>query len=93
MYQRVILVNRVPMPKPPAALEDRAQEAARRARIQPARRSITRPDSGCDYDYARYIDADVNCARSMGLLRSVRPGAFFLWYRTSPQVRSCRGAH
>ena len=26
-YQRVILLNRVPLPKPPAALEDRAREA------------------------------------------------------------------
>jgi hypothetical protein len=26
LYQRVFLLNHVPMPKPPAALQDRAQE-------------------------------------------------------------------
>ncbi len=36
LYQRVILLNRMPLPKPPAALQDRAQEALQTLGYDPA---------------------------------------------------------
>ena len=48
LYQRVILLNRVPLPKPPAALQDRAQEALASLGFDPATAvGLRHRDSGC----------------------------------------------
>ena len=46
MYQRVLLVNRVPIPKPPDALADRAQEALAKLGYAATARDSAR---GCRY--------------------------------------------
>ena len=85
MYQRALLVNRLSIPKPPAALEDRAQEHLGALGYN---RTPVDHASGLmlDHDYVRYIARTSTAPDRWDSLRSVRPGAFFLWYRTSPQV-------
>ena len=84
LYQRVILLNRVPLPKPPAALQDRAQEALASLGFDPAAAVDTASGLGLSLDYARFIDATSTAPDRWNLLRTVRPETFFLWYRTSP---------
>ena len=84
LYQRVILLNRVPLPKPPAALQDRAQEALASLGFDPAAAVDTASGLGLSLDYARFIEATSTAPDRWNLLRTVRPETFFLWYRTSP---------
>ena len=56
LYQRVILLNRVPLPKPPAALQDRAQRLASLG-FDPAAAVDTASGLGLSLDYARFIEA------------------------------------
>jgi hypothetical protein len=86
LYQRVILLNRVPTPKPPAALEDRAKEALASLGFDPAAAMDTASGLGFSLDYARYIDAESTAPDRWAELRTVRPETVFLWYRTSPQI-------
>ena len=86
LYQRVILLNRVPLPKPPAALEDRAKEALAALGVNPSeigrQRVGSRPVATTMH---RFIDADSTATDRWELLRTVRPETFFYWYRTSPR--------
>jgi tRNA A-37 threonylcarbamoyl transferase component Bud32 len=84
LYQRVILLNRLPLPKPPAALQDRAQEALASLGFDPAAAVDTASGLGLSLDYARFIEATSTAPDRWNLLRTVRPETFFLWYRTSP---------
>jgi Protein kinase domain len=86
LYQRVILLNRVPMPKPPAALEDRALEAL--ATLGYGADTIVDSASGLgiSLDYARFIESSSTDRHRWQQLRSVRPETFFYWYRTSPRL-------
>ena len=88
LYQRVILLNRVPMPKPPEALEDRAREALAtlgyRADAEAAVDSAA--GVGVSLDYARFIDASSTEPDRWRKLHTVRPETFFFWYRTSPRL-------
>ena len=86
LYQRVILLNRVPLPKPPAALQDRAQEALASLGFDPATAVDSASGLGLSLDYARFIDSTSTAPDRWNLLRTVRPETFFLWYRTSPQL-------
>ncbi len=86
LYQRVILPNRVPMPKPPAALVDRAQEALLNLGFDSGTAVDKASGIGLSLDYARYIDKNLTAPDRWNLLRTVRPETFFLWYRTSPQL-------
>jgi len=86
VYQQVILLNRVPLPKPPAALEDRAQEALASLGFDPAGAADTASGFGLSLDYARFIDANANAPDRWNMLHTVRPETFFFWYRTSPQL-------
>jgi serine/threonine-protein kinase len=85
LYQRVILLNRVPLPKPPAALEDRAQETL--AALGYGSRVVdTASGIGVSLDYARSIDATSKSSDRWNAIRTVRPETFFYWYRTSPRT-------
>jgi tRNA A-37 threonylcarbamoyl transferase component Bud32 len=85
LYQRVIMANRLPMPKAPAALQDRAQEtlAALGYHDVPA-------DSAhgltLSLDYPRFIDSTSKAADRWGQLGTVRPQTLVFWYRTSPRL-------
>jgi hypothetical protein len=83
LYQRQMFVNRVSMPKPPEALQDRALEA--RARLgygdAPAH---TAWGLGFGLDYARHIAATNQSADRWSLLTRPRPASFYFWHRTSP---------
>jgi hypothetical protein len=85
LYQRVILLNRVPLPKPPAALQDRAQEALALLGYD----AVPVDDAsglGISLDYARYVEATSTERNRWDKLRTVRPETFFFWYRTSPRL-------
>jgi tRNA A-37 threonylcarbamoyl transferase component Bud32 len=84
LYQRVMLVNRVPTPKPPAALEDRASEAlAALGYTDPP--AATASGLGFSDDYANYIESTDASADRWSRLGAERPEALYLWYRTSPE--------
>ncbi len=85
LYQRVILLNRLPLPKPPAALQDRAQEAL--ATLGYGRDAADRATGlGLSLDYARYIEATSDARDRWNALGTVRPETLFLWHRTSPRT-------
>jgi tRNA A-37 threonylcarbamoyl transferase component Bud32 len=85
VYQRVILLNRVPLPKPPEALLDRVQEALASLGYDPANVDSA-SGLGLSLDYARFVEATSSAPNRWHMLRTVRPETFFLWYRTSPQL-------
>jgi serine/threonine-protein kinase len=84
VYDRVMLVNRVPSPKTPEALQDRAVEAL-------ARLGYTEPPAdtawglGFSLDYASYINATASDPDRWQRLARQRPESLYLWYRTSPR--------
>ena len=91
MYQRALLVNRLSIPKPPAALEDRAQEHLGALGYD---RTPVDHASGLmlDLDYARYI-ARTSTAPIDGIQLQIgsswRPSSC----GTAPaRSSSCRGA-
>jgi hypothetical protein len=85
LYQRVILLNRTPMPKPPAALEDRALEAMQTLGYDT--NVVDRASGlGLSRDFARYIEATSQARDRWSALNTVRPETLFLWHRTSPQL-------
>ena len=86
LYQRVILLNRVPLPKAPAVLQDRAQEALASLGYDPARAVDTASGLGLSRDYARFIDRTSTAPDRWSMLRTVRPETVIFWYRTSPQL-------
>jgi serine/threonine-protein kinase len=86
LYQRVILLNRVPMPKPPAALEDRAMEALSTLGYGAANIADRASGLGLSLDYARFIESSSTAVDRWNQLQSVRPETFFFWHRTSPRV-------
>src|SRR5262245_31679721 len=59
LYQRVQMINVVDPPKPPAALEDRAQEIVQRLGYANQVRS-TMSGIGTSLDWARFVDANVS---------------------------------
>ncbi|MEO5897479.1 MAG: serine/threonine-protein kinase [Vicinamibacterales bacterium] len=84
MYQRVMLINRIPSPKSPAALQDRAEEALNRLGYGGA---STDQAFGLalSLDYARYIGSTSSEAERWSKLRGSRPETLVSWYRTSPR--------
>jgi serine/threonine-protein kinase len=85
LYQRVLLINRVPTPKPPEALQDRAQET-----LAALGYDSTSADEamgfGTSQDYLRFIDATSTAGDRWSQLNRVRPETLYLWYRTSPRT-------
>ena len=86
LFQRVILLNRVPMPKPPAALEDRAMEALSTLGYGDANIADRASGLGISLDYARFIDSSSTDPNRWQQLGTVRPETFFFWHRTSPRL-------
>ena len=84
MYQRVMLINRVPLGKPPAALQDRAQEALAKLGYDTASH-YSASGLSMSTDYARFIARTTNAPDRWKLLATDRPETLVLWYRTSPR--------
>ncbi len=85
LYQRVMLINRVPVPKPPDALQDRAVEAVTRLGYAPAAAPSSASGMGFSLDYVQYIEQTTQARDRWDLLYRNRPEAFVFWYRTSPR--------
>jgi serine/threonine-protein kinase len=83
LYQRVMLVNRVPTPKSPEALLDRAQEALGKLGYGDAYDSAW--GLGFSLDYARYIATTSDAPDRWTRLGAGRPETLYAWYRTSPR--------
>jgi hypothetical protein len=84
MYERVMLVNRVPPAKSPVALQDRAEEALQRLGYGDAAGSRA-SGMAISLDFARYIDATTQAPDRWEMLRSGLADTFVLWHRTSPR--------
>ena len=84
LYQRVILINRVPTAKSPEALHDRAQETLQNLGYGEV--SDSAHGVGFSLDYLRYIFNTSAAPDRWDRLRADRPATFFLWYRTSPRL-------
>jgi hypothetical protein len=85
MYQRVLLINRVPLPKAPAALEDRAQEAlSHLGYAGPFRDAAS--GMAVSLDYPNYIGATSTERDRWRKLATDRPESVVYWYRTSPRL-------
>jgi serine/threonine-protein kinase len=84
MYQRVMLINRIPTPKSPAALQDRAEEALGKLGYG-SETSDRAFGLGVSRDYARYIAATSSAPDRWDRLRGSRPETLVSWYRTSPR--------
>ena len=83
LYQRVLMINFVPLPKPPAALDDRAQEIAQKLGAGGEVRS-TASGFTTSLDWARYIERTTTEPGRWNKLRTTRPETYVFWYRTSP---------
>jgi serine/threonine-protein kinase len=85
LYQRVRLPNVTPLPKPPVALADRAQEIVVNLGYGG---SIRASASGFSpsADWANYIAATFQDQNRWNRLRTTRPETYVFWYRTSPRV-------
>jgi serine/threonine-protein kinase len=84
MYQRLMMINRVPLGKPPAALQDRAQEALAKLGYDTSAH-YSAWGLAMSTDYARYIARTSAAPDRWKLLATDRPESLILWYRTSPR--------
>ena len=84
MYQRLMLINVVPTPKAPAALEDRAIETLAKLGFETSGHSSA-SGLAMSMDYARYIASHSTARDRWNQLKNERPEAFVLWHRTSPR--------
>jgi serine/threonine protein kinase len=85
MYQRVLLVNRAPIPKPPDALADRAQEALAKLGYDPTARA-TAAGLTVSTDYLNYVDQTSTALDRWKNIATLRPESVVFWYRTSPRL-------
>jgi tRNA A-37 threonylcarbamoyl transferase component Bud32 len=84
-YQRVILINVVPTPKTPAALEDRAIETLTKLGFD-TRGQSSASGLALSTDYARYVASHSTAPDRWKQLTNERPEAFVFWHRTSPRL-------
>ena len=84
LYQRVLIINRVSVPKPPPALQDRAEEIV--GRLGYSGGASTAAGFGMDLDWARHIQATRVDPDRWALLATPRPLTLVFWYRTSPRL-------
>jgi serine/threonine-protein kinase len=85
LYERVMFVNRIPTPKPPQALEDRAIEALANLGY-PAAAADAATGLALSTDYASFVNATSRTPDRWTLLSRQRPEALLLWRRTSPRA-------
>ena len=84
MYERVMMLNRVPPAKSPAALQDRAEEAVQK--LGYGEHAVGRAwGMGASLDFVRYVERTSQAPDRWDLLRGGRPETFYFWYRTSPR--------
>ena len=85
LYQRVQLSNVAPLPKPPAALIDRAQEIVAKLGYG---HNVAASASGfsTSRDWANYIASTSTDPSRWERLRTTRPETYVFWYRTSPRL-------
>jgi serine/threonine-protein kinase len=85
LYQRVQLSNVAPLPKPPAALVDRAQEIVVKLGYGT---NVRASASGfaTSRDWANYIASTSTDPNRWNRLRVTRPETYVFWYRTSPRI-------
>jgi Protein kinase domain len=91
LYQRVGMINRVSLPKPPAALQDRVEEIVARLGYHDGI-AATAAGMGTDLDWARYVQATRTDRDRWALLSGTRPLTVIFWYRTSPRALMPVGA-
>jgi len=84
LYQRVMLINVVPTPKPPAALEDRATEMLAKLGFDTSRH-WSASGLAMSTDYARYVASHSTAPDRWNQLKHERPETFVFWHRTSPR--------
>jgi serine/threonine-protein kinase len=84
VYQRVMLINLVPAPKPPAALEDRATEMLGKLGYDTIGHS-TASGLSISTDYARFIAGRTTARGRWKQLANGRPETLVFWHRTSPR--------
>jgi hypothetical protein len=84
MYQRVMLINLIPTPKQPAALEDRATEMLGKLGYDTSRQASA---SGLtiSLDYANFIASRATGRDRWKQLANGRPETMVFWHRTSPR--------
>jgi tRNA A-37 threonylcarbamoyl transferase component Bud32 len=84
MYQRVMLINFIPTPKQPAALEDRATEMLGKLGYDTTGHASA---SGLtiSLDYARFIASRATGRDRWKPLANSRPETLVFWHRTSPR--------
>jgi hypothetical protein len=85
LYQRVQLSNAAPLPKPPAALVDRAQEIVVKLGYG---ENVRASASGfaTSRDWANHIASTWTDRSRWDRLRTTRPETYVFWYRTSPRI-------
>lgn len=83
MFQRVMMINRTPPAKSPAALQDRAEEAL--AKLGYGRGMGRAWGFAQSQDFARYVERTLHTPDRWSVLRSGRPETFLFWYRVSPR--------
>jgi hypothetical protein len=84
LYQRVMLINRAPLTRPPVALIDRAQEIAQKLGYGD-QGSYSAAGLTTSLDWVRYIAANNTSPDRWKELETPRPETHVLWYRTSPR--------
>ncbi len=84
LYQRVLLINLVPTPKSPAALEDRAIDTLAKLGFE-TRGQYSASGLAISSDYARYVASHSTAPDRWKQLTNERPEAFVFWHRTSPR--------
>jgi len=84
-YERIMIINRISTPKSPEALQDRAVEALAKVGHPPNPGESTAWGMSLSTDYAAFVERTSTAPDRWKLLRTARPEALALWYRTSPR--------
>jgi Protein kinase domain len=85
LYQRVLLINIVDPPKPPAVLIDRAQDVVQRLGYGDSVAS-TAAGMSVSLNWAQFVEQSSTDRGRWQRLRTPRPETVLLWYRTSPRT-------
>jgi serine/threonine-protein kinase len=85
LYQRILMSNLAPLPKPPVALADRAQEIVVKLGYGDSVHASA-SGFGTSRDWPNYVAANFRDQDRWNRLRVTRPETFIFWYRTSPRV-------
>ena len=84
LYQDTLLINRVPLPKPPDALIDHAHDIV--AALGYSGSAASAAGVGTSTLWERYIASTSTGSRRWDALYTARPSSMLFWYRTSPSA-------